>query len=248
MGFRFRKSFGKGPFRVTVSKSGVGYSVGGKGFRYTKKAGGGTRTTASIPGTGISYVKDSGSGKTRSTSSGSAAQNVSNPDTASLNQGYCVHCYRILEPGTIQCPACGKSQLEKPSPEKYELTGMHVAAIAILIIVIMFWLCGCGKTPETTMPTVDMSILEELEKDNETTEATEAPSVATADLTSIFGGQRTADQTEASTYILNSNTNVFHKPGCSDAEKISNSHKSSYTGDHDDIIAKGYHPCKNCNP
>lgn len=59
MGFRFRKSFGAGPFRVNLSKSGIGYSVGGKGFRFTKKAGGGTRTTASIPGTGISYVKDS---------------------------------------------------------------------------------------------------------------------------------------------------------------------------------------------
>lgn len=59
MGFRFRKSFGAGPFRINLSKSGIGYSVGGKGFRYTKKAGGGTRTTASIPGTGISYVKDS---------------------------------------------------------------------------------------------------------------------------------------------------------------------------------------------
>ena len=59
MGFRFRKSFGAGPFRVNLSKSGIGYSVGGKGFRFTKKAGGGTRTTASIPGTGISYVTDS---------------------------------------------------------------------------------------------------------------------------------------------------------------------------------------------
>lgn len=58
MGFRFRKSFGKGPFRVNLSKSGVGYSVGTKGFRYTKKAGGGTRTTSSIPGTGISYVTE----------------------------------------------------------------------------------------------------------------------------------------------------------------------------------------------
>lgn len=68
MGFRYRKSFGKGPFRVTVSKSGIGYSAGVKGFRVTKKAGGGIRTTASIPGTGISYVKDSGSGKSRSSS------------------------------------------------------------------------------------------------------------------------------------------------------------------------------------
>lgn len=58
MGFRFRKSVKLGPLRVNFSKSGVGYSVGGKGFRVTKKANGGVRTTASIPGTGISYVND----------------------------------------------------------------------------------------------------------------------------------------------------------------------------------------------
>lgn len=69
MGFRFRKSFGAGPFRVNLSKSGIGYSVGGKGFRFTKKAGGGTRTTASIPGTGISWVTDSKKGRKKKTSS-----------------------------------------------------------------------------------------------------------------------------------------------------------------------------------
>lgn len=37
MGFRFRKSVNLGPLRVNFSKSGVGYSVGGKGFRATKK-------------------------------------------------------------------------------------------------------------------------------------------------------------------------------------------------------------------
>lgn len=58
MGFRFRKSIKLGPARINLSKSGVGYSVGGKGFRVTKKATGGTRTTASIPGTGFSYVKE----------------------------------------------------------------------------------------------------------------------------------------------------------------------------------------------
>ena len=59
MAFRFRKSFNFGGARVNFSKSGIGASVGGKGFRYTKKADGGTRTTASIPGTGLSYQKDS---------------------------------------------------------------------------------------------------------------------------------------------------------------------------------------------
>ena len=66
MGVRFRKSIKAGPVRVTFSKSGVGYSVGGKGFRVTKKAKGGMRTTASIPGTGLSYVKDYGKGQKKS--------------------------------------------------------------------------------------------------------------------------------------------------------------------------------------
>lgn len=74
---RFRKSFGKGPFRVTVSKSGVSTSVGGKGFRVTKKAGGGVRTTTSIPGTGISYTQDYS--KKRSTKATSTKTAVSAP-------------------------------------------------------------------------------------------------------------------------------------------------------------------------
>ena len=59
MGFRFRKSQKVGPFRINMSQKGIGWSVGVKGLRYTKKAGGGSRVTASIPGTGISYVTDS---------------------------------------------------------------------------------------------------------------------------------------------------------------------------------------------
>ncbi len=60
MRFRVRKSWNLGPLRINLSKSGIGYSVGTKGFRVTKKARGGYRTTASIPGTGLSYVKDYG--------------------------------------------------------------------------------------------------------------------------------------------------------------------------------------------
>ena len=39
MGWSFRKSIKVGPARVNVSKSGVGYSVGAGGVRYTKRAG-----------------------------------------------------------------------------------------------------------------------------------------------------------------------------------------------------------------
>lgn len=58
MGIRFRKSKNYGPFRVNLSKSGIGYSMGVKGLRVTKKANGGIRTTTSIPGTGISSVSE----------------------------------------------------------------------------------------------------------------------------------------------------------------------------------------------
>lgn len=82
MGIRFRKSVKLGSARINLSKSGIGYSVGGKGYRVTKKAGGGFRTTASIPGTGISYVKDY-SGKrttpTRRSSPGGSGSNGNKP-------------------------------------------------------------------------------------------------------------------------------------------------------------------------
>lgn len=58
MGIRYRKSVNVGPFRVNASKTGFGWSVGGPGGRYTKMANGRTRVTASVPGTGISWVKE----------------------------------------------------------------------------------------------------------------------------------------------------------------------------------------------
>lgn len=73
MGLRFRKSVKMGPVRVNFSKSGVGYSVGGKGFRVTKRADGKVQTTASIPGTGISYVETLGSSKKASAAAPAAA-------------------------------------------------------------------------------------------------------------------------------------------------------------------------------
>ena len=59
MGFRYRKSINLGGgFRINISKSGIGYSWGVKGYRVTKTVKGTTRRTASIPGTGISFVDE----------------------------------------------------------------------------------------------------------------------------------------------------------------------------------------------
>ena len=64
MGFRFRKSIKlPGGVKVNVSKSGVGFSWGFKGFRISQTATGKIRITISIPGTGISYDWTLGSKK-----------------------------------------------------------------------------------------------------------------------------------------------------------------------------------------
>lgn len=62
MGFRFRKSINLGGgTRISLSKSGIGVSTGVKGFRVSHNSSGRSRVTASLPGTGISYVKEYGS-------------------------------------------------------------------------------------------------------------------------------------------------------------------------------------------
>ena len=60
MGWRFHKSINIGfGFKINISKSGIGYSWGVPGYRKTRKANGGTRTTYTIPGTGITYIEES---------------------------------------------------------------------------------------------------------------------------------------------------------------------------------------------
>ncbi|WP_207892217.1 DUF4236 domain-containing protein [Streptacidiphilus pinicola] len=65
VGFSYRKSFKAGPFRATVSKSGVSYSAGVKGARVTKRADGRVKTTLSAPGTGLRHTTTSGARSSR---------------------------------------------------------------------------------------------------------------------------------------------------------------------------------------
>lgn len=58
MGWRFRKSYKAGPFRLNYSSKGVGWSVGAGGIRYTHRADGRRTVTSTIKGTGLSYVTD----------------------------------------------------------------------------------------------------------------------------------------------------------------------------------------------
>jgi hypothetical protein len=55
MGWYFRRGINLGPFRVNLSRSGVGWSVGRRGARIGVDAKGRRTTHASIPGTGLGH-------------------------------------------------------------------------------------------------------------------------------------------------------------------------------------------------
>lgn len=112
MGFRFRKSANIGPLRVNFSKSGVGYSVGGKGFRVTKRADGKTQATASVPGTGIAYTKVSGSSSGKSAGKSGNASGKKKGPVASIVLAV------LFLLGLIGCMASGGNRDEPKTPEE----------------------------------------------------------------------------------------------------------------------------------
>lgn len=49
-------------------------------------------------------------------------------------------------------------------------------------------------------------------------------------------------------YVYNKNTKKFHYSWCSSADDIKEKNRGTYTGTRNEMINKGYDPCKRCNP
>ncbi len=54
---RFRKTFGRGPFRMTVTRKGLGWRLGGRLFRFGVSPDGRRYISFGIPGTGLYWIK-----------------------------------------------------------------------------------------------------------------------------------------------------------------------------------------------
>ena len=84
MAWRFRKSIKLGPLRLNLSKSGIGTSIGVRGFRVGTDAKGRSYTAASIPGTGLYSRTYSSQGKA---ASGDAAPGSGAPPQSNTGNG-----------------------------------------------------------------------------------------------------------------------------------------------------------------
>ena len=60
--------------------------------------------------------------------------------------------------------------------------------------------------------------------------------------------RRSGQSSAKGTYIINENTNKFHKPDCRSVKMMKDKNKKKYTGKRSELINSGYEPCKNCNP
>ena len=102
-------------------------------------------------------------------------------------------------------------------------------------------------TAATTAPSAAAEPTETTEAAAETTKAettvpvTEAP--ATAPETRPAG-----EEENERDYVANKNTLKFHYPTCSSVEKIKPSNRWDFHGTREELIAKGYAPCKRCSP
>jgi hypothetical protein len=85
MGWRFRKSKKIGIFRTTVSKKGVGTSIGITGLRFGVSPGGKKYFSFGIPKTGLYYIKYF-KNKNKKVKT-STSQNIQQPTQIQQNNG-----------------------------------------------------------------------------------------------------------------------------------------------------------------
>ena len=75
-----------------------------------------------------------------------------------------------------------------------------------------------------------------------TVDQTGTPSAAEGD-----DANRSAAQTGAGHYILNTNSKVFHHTWCVSVKRMSDRNKKAFFGTRSEAISNGYRSCHNCN-
>jgi hypothetical protein len=106
MSWNIRRSTKLGPFRLNLSKSGIGWSVGVRGARIGRDAKGRTYTNVSIPGTGIynrQYYKPSHT---------SPSWPIGVPPPAKI----CPHCGSQWASAATRCTSCDVPLIPMPGP------------------------------------------------------------------------------------------------------------------------------------
>lgn len=235
MGLRFRKTFKAGPFRATISKTGVSTSVGVKGARVTKRADGKTQTTASIPGTGVSYVKTSGSKPQKQPASSSSFWITPLGKLASMVIGIGIVIFLLS-----LLAGCGAESKKQQLDLSSVTTSM--------------------STTQPEEPSKPAQQSPEASKPEQSPEASPAPEPAPEPQPAPEPKPELEPEPQptpepqpepepapaAPGVVGNKNSKKFHELGCSSIDDMKESNKISIES-YDAAVAMGYDPCKRCH-
>lgn len=233
MGLRFRKSFKIAPgVRLNLNKKSTSLTFGGKGLHYTINSSGKKTASAGIPGTGLYYTE----------SSGGSSGRKSNVRGNTTPQGD---------------PNSGK--------------GCAIAIISVFIIIICIILFSVVSKSEDNSATSEPSnteiaafeqyVTEKITNESSETE-TQTEKQTQPSTEKSTNKQPTTDRATAPTvkptkptepatkpiqaeitYVLNTNTKVYHTMNCRHVEKIKPEHyQESKT------VPSDYKPCGTCHP
>lgn len=116
------------------------------------------------------------------------------------------------------------------NPNNKKLSLLHVSQGVLLYDVVTSAAGDSWYTPETLFSTLGAS------------DASEARGVS-------YAPAFVSASPDAGThYVLNTNSKKFHLPYCGSVSEISSKNRSDFYGTREDVIAKGYRPCGQCNP
>ena len=244
MGLRYRKSINLGPLRLNLSKSGVGYSYGVKGYRVTHTANGKVRTTRSIPGTGVSHVTEVSEAQYRRQQERqrqerkAAAQNGMPLFAKVLMGALLLLCLAFVFAG---CSA------EEPAPTE-------PMSVQEAIAMVEGTRAPTEPTPAPT-PEADPEPApkpEPTEPKPEPTQPKPEPTESKPEPTEPAPTEPEPVPTEPEpapgvAYIGNKNSKIFHETWCASVDRMKDKNKVELSS-RSDAIAYGYDPCDNCTP
>ena len=64
----------------------------------------------------------------------------------------------------------------------------------------------------------------------------------------VVSGSTGGNSAGGTDYVANKNTRKVHYPDCSSVKQMKESNKLYFNGTREELIKKGYDPCKKCNP
>ena len=134
--------------------------------------------------------------------------------------------------GTLPAPAVGTT-----APRQTEPTGKLTEAAEATAAPSAEETTEAPETETTAAPTAAETAAE-----TETARpGTEVPTIAPE--TRPAGEEKSGED-----YVANKNTLKFHYPSCSSVAKMKESNRWDFHGTREELIAKGYVPCKRCGP